>query len=54
MSLEILSRADFAEPADAESESDLDRPWVENVVAAAATVLTVVLVSSFAVLMYLA
>ena len=52
MSLEILSRAEFAEPADA--ESDLDRPWVENVVAAAATVLTVMLVSSLAVLMYLA
>ena len=54
MSLEILSRAEFAEPAEAESESDLDRPWVENLITAAATVLTVVLVSSVAVLMYLA
>ena len=53
MSLETLSRAEFAEPSH-ELESDLDRPWVENVVTAAATVLTVLLVSSVAVLMYLA
>jgi hypothetical protein len=35
-------------------EDELDRPWAENVVTAAAAVLTVALVSSVAVLMYLA
>jgi hypothetical protein len=52
MSLEILSRAEFAEPADADPIS-IGRGSKMSF-AAAATVLTVMLVSSFAVLMYLA
>jgi hypothetical protein len=43
-----------AERSDPEFEGELDRPWAGNVVTAAAAVLTVVLVSSVAVLMYLA
>ena len=54
MSLDILSRVELAEPSDPEYDIDLDRPWAENTVTAAAAVLTVALVSSVAVLMYLA
>jgi hypothetical protein len=54
MSLDILSRVESVELSDVEFEAELDRPWAENVVTAAAAVLTVALVSSVAVLMYLA
>ena len=54
MSLEINSRIESADFCDQEFESDLDRPWAESVVTVAAMVLTVLLVSSVAVLMYLA
>jgi hypothetical protein len=37
-----------------EFESDLDLPWAENIVTAAGTALTVLIVSSVAVMMYLA
>jgi hypothetical protein len=54
MSLDILSRVESVEFSDPEFEGELDRPWAENVITAAAAVLTVALVSSVAVLMYLA
>ena len=54
MSIDILSRVELADRSDSEFEGELDRPWAENVVTAAAAVLTVALVSSVAVLMYLA
>ena len=54
MSLDILSRFESAERSDPDFESELDRPWAENVVTAAAAALTVLVVSSVAVLMYLA
>jgi len=41
-------------PPDPDFEGDLDRPWAENIITAAAAVLTVAMVSSVAVLMYLA
>jgi hypothetical protein len=37
-----------------EPDSELDMPWVENVVTAAGAVFTVLFVSSVAVVMYLA
>ena len=54
MSIDILSRVELAERSDPEFEGELDRPWAENVVTAAAAVLTVALLSSVAVLMYFA
>ena len=54
MSLDILSRVELAELSDPEYDAELDRPWAENIVTAAAAVVTVALVSSVAVLMYLA
>ncbi len=54
MSLDILSRVESVELADPDFEGELDRPWAENVITAAAAVLTVAMVSSVAVLMYLA
>ena len=54
MSLDIRSRVESVELSDPEFEGELDRPWAENIVTAAAAVLTVAMVSSVAVLMYLA
>ena len=54
MSLDILSRVKSVELSDPEFEGQLDRPWAKNIVTAAAAVLTVAMVSSVAVLMYLA
>ena len=51
ISFRVSSSSELSDP---EFESDLDRPWAENVVTAAAAALTVALVSSVAVLMYLA
>lgn len=54
MSLDIHSRDEYPVFSDPEFASDLDRPWAENLVTAAAAALTVLAVSSVAVLMYLA
>jgi hypothetical protein len=48
MSLDILSRVESVELSDPEFEGELDRPWAENIVTAAAAVLTVAMVSSVA------
>ena len=47
----VSSRVELSDP---EFEGELDRPWAENIVTAAAAVLTVAMLSSVAVLMYLA
>ena len=49
-----FAHVELVELSDPEFEGDLDRPWAENIVTAAAAVLTVAMVSSVAVLMYLA
>jgi hypothetical protein len=54
MSLDLHSRSESPEYLDPESESELDRPWAENLVTATAAALTVLVVSSVAVVMYLA
>ena len=40
--------------ADTEADSELDLPWAENIVTAAGVAITVLFVSSVAVVMYLA
>jgi hypothetical protein len=52
MSLQLDTRVESAEYFDPEIETE--RLWVENFVTAVGTVLTVLFVSSVAVLMYLA
>jgi hypothetical protein len=52
MSLQLDTRVESADYFDPEVE--LDRPWVETAVTAAGAMLTVLFVSSVAVLMYLA
>ena len=54
MSLDIQPSVGKADAERAEMESDLDLPWAENVVTAACAALTVLFVSSVAVVMYLA
>lgn len=52
MSLHLETRVESADYFDPEIE--FDRPWVENAVTAVGAVLTVMFVSSVAVVMYLA
>jgi len=58
MSLDLPSRAGSAHVFETEFESDFDPdagpPWMENVMTAAGAALTVLFVSSVAMLMYLA
>jgi len=54
MSLDMQPRVGVADAEKTAIESDLDLPWAENVVTAACAALTVLFVSSVAVVMYLA
>ncbi len=54
LSLDMQPSVGLADSERIESESDLDLPWAENVVTAAGATLTVLFVSSVAVVMYLA
>ena len=54
MSLDMQPRVGVADAEQTAIESDLDLPWAENVVTAACAALTVLFVSSVAVVMYLA
>lgn len=54
MSLDLHSSTASPEYFDPEFEAELDRPWAETVVTATAAALTVLVVSSVAVVMYLA
>jgi len=54
MALDGQPRVGIADSERTDIESDLDSPWAENVVTAACAALTVIFVSSVAVVMYLA
>jgi hypothetical protein len=52
--LDTLPQIRVREIADTEADSELDLPWAENIVTAAGVAITVLFVSSVAVVMYLA
>ena len=52
--LDTLPQIHVREIADTEPDADLDLPWAENIVTAAGVAITVLFVSSVAVVMYLA
>ena len=54
MPLDNFSGVQYADFSESEFEGEINRPWAEKAVTAAGAVLTVLFVSSVAVLMYLA